>query len=54
MKGNKKEVIVPIKDFNSLIEDLEDLAIIAERGDEESIKHEDVIKHLKKNGFLSD
>ena len=51
-KGVKREVILSIKDFENLLEDLQDIAVVAERRDEESIKHESVIKELKKNGIL--
>lgn len=51
-KGRKKEVILPIKEFERLIEDLEDLAIVAERRGEETIPHSEVIKMLKKDGLL--
>lgn len=51
-KGQRKEVIIPIKKFESLLEDLEDLAIVAERRDEEQVDHEEVIKRLKKDGLL--
>jgi hypothetical protein len=51
-KGTKKEVILPIKQYESLIEDLEDLAIVAERRAEETVDHEEVIKRLKKDGLL--
>jgi len=51
-KGVKKEVVLSIKDFESLLEDLQDLAVIAERRDEETIDHQDLIKELKKDGLL--
>jgi len=51
-KGQRKEVIIPIKKFEILLEDLEDLAIVAERRDEELVDHEEVIKRLKKDGLL--
>lgn len=51
-KGKKKEVILPLKEFENLLEDLKDLAVVAERRDEESISHEEVIKRLKKDGLL--
>lgn len=50
--GRKREVILPIKEFENLLEDLEDLAVVAERRDEESASHEEVIKRLKKDGLL--
>jgi len=51
-KGNKKEVVLPIKDFNELLEDLEDLSIIAERKKDKVIKHADVVKILKENALV--
>jgi hypothetical protein len=51
-KGRKKEVILPIKEYEDLIEDLEDLAIVAERRDEETVDHDEVIKRLKEDGLL--
>lgn len=51
-KGRRKEVIIPIKKFETLLEDLEDLAIVAERRDEELVDHQEVIKRLKKDGLL--
>ncbi|MBN2011224.1 hypothetical protein JW960_17905 [candidate division KSB1 bacterium] len=53
-RGKKKEVILPLKEFERLIEDLEYLAIYAERQDELTISHCDVLKELQKNGnFLN-
>ncbi|MDH5721584.1 MAG: hypothetical protein OEZ13_13335 [Spirochaetia bacterium] len=51
-EGKKKSVILNIKDFEELIEDIEDLAIIAERKNEPTISHDTVIKDLKNNGLL--
>ena len=44
--GDKTAVILPLKQFEELLEDIEDLAIVAERGDEATISHEDVISEL--------
>jgi len=51
-KGKKKEVILSIKDFENLLEDLEDLAVAAERRDEETVNHEDIIRELKRDGIV--
>jgi hypothetical protein len=51
-KGTKKQVILSIKDFENLLEDLQDLAIAAERRNEATVEHEDVIKGLKRDGIL--
>jgi hypothetical protein len=45
--GQKLSVILPIEDYLELMEDLEDLAMIAERKDEATFSLEDVIKELK-------
>jgi hypothetical protein len=37
--GKKRAVILPIEQFYELIEDLEDLALVAERRDEPTIPH---------------
>lgn len=50
--GKKKSVVLPIKKYEELLEDLQDLSILATRKNEESISHEDVIKELKQNGYL--
>jgi len=50
--GNKKEVILSIKDYNELLEDLEDLAISVERKKEKLINHKDVLKQLREDGLL--
>ena len=44
--GEKTSVLLPIEEFYELMEDLEDLAVIAERRDEPTIPIEDVIKEL--------
>ena len=51
-KGIKKEVIISIKDYKGLIEDLNDLAIVAERKDEETVSHKTVLRDLKRNDLL--
>jgi len=54
IKGHKTGVILPINEFNELIEDLKDLAVIAERKDERTIPHKKVKAELKRNGYLPD
>jgi|APLak6261699311_1056244.scaffolds.fasta_scaffold02762_3 hypothetical protein len=44
--GQKLSVILPMADYLELLEDLEDLATIAERKDEGTIPLEDVLKEL--------
>ncbi len=51
-KGEKTAVIIPINEYEHLIEDLHDLAIIAERREEGTINFEDFKKDLKKDGII--
>lgn len=50
--GEKTAVVLPIKEFENLLEDLNDLAILAERRDEATISFEEVMERLKRDGFL--
>ncbi len=52
--GQKSAVILPIEEFYQLLEDLEELAIVAERTEEPTISHEQLIERLKADGLLSD
>jgi hypothetical protein len=51
-QGNKTAVMLVIDEFNRLMEDIADLAVAAERRDEPSILHHEVIAELKKDGRL--
>ncbi len=51
-KGEKKSVILPISEFEELIEDIEDLAAVAERREEPTISYEDLIAELKEDGLI--
>lgn len=51
-KGQRKSVILPMTDFQGLVHDLEDLAIVAERREEPTTIHADFIKELKSSGLL--
>jgi len=52
--GDKTEVIMPIDDFRELMEDIEDLAAVAERREEPTIPHEKLLAELKEDGLLQD
>ena len=47
-KGQKPAVIIPIKEYEELLEDIHDLAIIAERRDEPTITFEELRKKLER------
>lgn len=50
--GDKTAVILPIKEFEELLEDIEDLAIVVERTNEPTTTHKDLLAELKKDGIL--
>lgn len=50
--GRKTKVILSISDYESLIEDLHDIAIVDERKNEKYISFDEVLKGLKKDGLL--
>jgi hypothetical protein len=52
--GEQTAVIIPIGTFRELLEDIDDLAAIAERREEPAIPHEEVIAQLKRDGLLPD
>jgi len=51
-KGRKTAVIIPVEEYEELLEDIHDLAIIAERRDEPTITFEELKKKFKKDGLL--
>ncbi len=51
-KGEKQAVVLPIAEFEELIEDLEDLAAVAERKNEPTISHEELLTRLAEDGYL--
>jgi len=52
--GRKVAVVIPLAEYESLMEDLEDLAVAAERRDEERVSLEDVKRRLISDGLLHD
>ncbi len=46
--GKKTEVILDIDEYEELLEDLHDLAVIVERKDEATTEFSEVMKKLKK------
>lgn len=54
-KGEKKAVVLPIEDYESLLEELADsadAAAIAEAKKERAIPHDEFIAELKRDGIL--
>ncbi len=50
--GQKKSVILPFEAYEELLEDLSDLAAAAERREEETVSHDNLLKELKSDGFI--
>lgn len=50
--GSKVAAVIPIDEYEELMEDLHDLAIVAERREEPPISYEEVKRRLKEDGHL--
>jgi hypothetical protein len=51
-KGRKTGVLLSVGQYQKLIEDLHDLAIVAERREEEPVNLAEMKRRLKKDGLL--
>ena len=50
--GDRTAVVLPISDYEKLLEDLKDLAVVAERRGEPAIPHDQFVSELKRDGLL--
>ena len=50
--GKKTAVILPVEDYEELLEDIHDLTVIAERKNEPSISFDELKKRLKADGLI--
>ena len=51
-RGERTAVVLPIGDYEKLLEDLDDLAVVAERRAEPVVPHDQFIADLKRDGTL--
>ncbi len=51
-RGDRTAVVLPIGDYEKLLEDLNDLAVVAERRDEPITSHDSFLAELKGDGTL--
>lgn len=51
-KGNRKAVVLPYRKYQNLLEDLADLAVVAERRKDKTVSHKDFLAGLKKDGLI--
>lgn len=52
--GVKKSIVLPIDEYEELMEDIHDLAVIAERKGESIISLEELKNRLKADGLIQD
>ena len=52
-QGRKVAVVIPIGEYEDLMEDVADLAAVAERRDEGRVSLADLKEQLKANGLLA-
>ena len=50
--GSRTAVILPVERYEHLLEDLHDLAVVAERREEKPIDLDEMKRRLKKDGLL--
>ncbi len=50
--GEKSAVLLPIREFHELMDDIEDLAAIAERREEPTVPHDKLLTELKRDGLI--
>ena len=51
-RGDKLAVVIPIGEYEELMEDVSDLAAVAERRDEETVSLSEVKRRLLEDGLL--
>jgi len=51
-EGEKTAVVIPLEEYEEMLEDLHDLAVIAERKDEPTISMKELKERLKADGLL--
>ncbi|MCL4510456.1 MAG: hypothetical protein M1470_05240 [Bacteroidetes bacterium] len=51
-EGEKTAVVIPVEEYEEMLEDLHDLAMIAERKDEPTISMKELKERLKADGLL--
>ena len=50
--GRKKAVVIGMEEYQEMMEDMRDLAILAERRKEKTVSHESLKKRLKADGLI--
>ncbi len=50
--GKKTAIVLPVEEYEELLEDIHDLAVIAERKDESTTSFDELKKRLEADGLL--
>lgn len=51
-RGERTAVVLPVSEYEKLLEDLADLAVVAERRGEPSVPHAQFVAELKRDGIV--
>jgi PHD/YefM family antitoxin component YafN of YafNO toxin-antitoxin module len=51
-KGNRTGVLLPVEDYEKLLEDLHDLAVVAERREEATLTMDEIKERLSGDGVV--
>jgi hypothetical protein len=51
-RGRKQSVILPVETYEEMLEDIQDLVVVAERRKEKPISLDSMKKRLKKDGII--
>lgn len=51
-EGGRTAILLPIVTYQKLLEDLDDLAVVAERREEPTIRHDQFVAELKRDGIV--
>ena len=51
-RGERTAVVLPLPEYEKLLEDLADLAVVAERREEPTVPHEQFVSELKRDGIV--
>ena len=50
--GKRVSVVIPLAEYEALLEEFEDLAVLTERRDEPTMTHDELISGLRQDGLL--
>ena len=51
-KGERVSVMLPVAEYEELLEEIDDLARVAERREEPTISHDELLTRLKADGLV--